>query len=287
MIKQYQTVKNIFTKTNRMANDFNMTSEQALSQPGSQGSFPNPPTATPTPGTGGYLDLLDGILRRREEFFSEIFESQNLRARLRAFVLTIVCLSFVYGATMGASSFTIGFQRGLEQMLSSGVKVPALYLLTVLISFPALFIILVLMGSKLSFTQSLSLIILALTLNSILLAAFAPIVLFFIITDSSYEFVKLLHVAVMAFSGCWAMGALWHGLREMCEKSNLYPKRAVRILQIWVLMFGFVGTQMAWSLRPFVGSADKPFQIFRGEQEGNFYKAVLHGVVRVVRNATD
>jgi hypothetical protein len=261
-----------------------MTSDNVLSQPGPSRPFQPEPTA---PAGGGYLQLLDGILRRREDYFAEIFDSQNLRVRVRAFVLTIICLSFVYGAAMGASAFVVGFQRGLEQMLASGLKVPALYLLTVLISFPALFIILVLMGSKLSFTQSLSLILLALTLNSILLAAFAPIVLFFIITDSSYEFVKLLHVVVMAFSGCWAMGALWHGLREMCEKSNLYPKRAVRILQIWVLLFGFVGTQMAWSLRPFVGSPDKPFQIFRAEQEGNFYKAVIHGFARVLRNATD
>ena len=92
-------------------------------------------------------------------------------------------------------------------MLSSGLKVPALYLLTLLVCYPVLFIILVLMGSRLGFLQTLALILLALTLNSVLLAAFAPIVIFFIMTGSTYDFVKLLHVFVMAFSGFWAMTA--------------------------------------------------------------------------------
>jgi hypothetical protein len=242
---------------------------------------------TTNPGVTDYLSFLDGILRRREDLFSEVFANQNLRARLRMFVMTIAVLSFFYGATMGAASFVVGLDRGLLQMLSSGIKVPALYLLTVAICFPALFIILVLMGSRLSFLQTLCLILLALTLNAILLAAFAPIVFFFIITGSSYDFIKLLHVAVMGFSGAWAMLALWQGLREMCEKSNLYPKQAIRIMQIWILVFAFVGTQMTWSLRPFVGSPDRPFQVFRTDKEGNFYRAIAQSIGELLRNVRD
>jgi hypothetical protein len=89
----------------------------------------------------------------------------------------------------------------------------------------------------------------------------------------------------MTFSGFWAMSALWHGLREMCEHSNLYPKKAVSILQIWILVFGFVGTQMAWSLRPFVGSPEQPFQVFRADLEGNFYSGVVHSIGKVLRDA--
>lgn len=233
-------------------------------------------------GTPTFVALLDGILRRREDFFTEIFESKDLRIRLRSFLVAIISLSAIYGMTMGAAGLVVSFERGGLQMIASGLKVPALYLLTLLVCYPVLFIVLVLMGSRLSFLQTLALILLALTLNSILLAAFAPIIMFFVITDSSYEFVKLLHVLVMAFSGLWAMTALWQGLREMCEKSLLYPKRAIRILQVWILVFGFVGTQMAWSLRPFVGSPDRPFEIFRAEQEGNFYKAVARGCMKLL-----
>jgi hypothetical protein len=238
-------------------------------------------------GSDGYLGLIDGILRRREDYFSEIFQGEKLRERIRSYLTIIAVLSFVYGLTMGTSAFAMGFNHGALQTISSGLKVPALYFLTVLICFPVLFVVLVLMGSRLSFMQTLALILLALTLNSILLAAFAPIVLFFIITDSSYDFVKIAHVAVMGFSGMWAMAALWHGLREMCDKFELYPKQAVRIMQLWILIFGFVGTQMAWSLRPFVGSPARPFQVFRAGQEGNFYTAVAHSIGKVFRHAGD
>ena len=231
----------------------------------------------------GFLGLLDDLLRRREEFFEQIFSGVNLRARIRQFLGVITVLSGLYGITMGASSFAISVDRGFLQMISSGVKAPLLYLATLLVCYPVLFIILVLMGSRLSFLQTLALMLLALTFNSILLAAFAPIVVFFSITGSSYAFIKLLHVMVMTFSGFWGMSALWQGLREMCEKSNLYPKRAVHILRVWILVFGFVGTQMAWSLRPFVGSPDRGFELVRAERDGNFYSAVVHSVADMMK----
>jgi hypothetical protein len=40
---------------------------------------------------------------------------------------------------------------------------------------------------------------------------------------------------------------------------------------------------MAWSLRPFIGSPDRPFEVFRAEQEGNFYSAVLTGAANMLR----
>ena len=62
----------------------------------------------------------------------------------------------------------------------------------------------------------------------------------------------------------------------MCEKSDLYPKQAIRILQVWILVYGLVGTQMAWSLRPFIGSPGQPFEVLRMDQGSNFYQAVGH-----------
>jgi len=234
----------------------------------------------PTPGgesSGAvfdFLKLLEELLRRRETFFEEVFNGQQVRARIRWFLVAIVLLSGFYGGTMGAMGFAAEFQRGLLQLLTSAVKVPALFLLSVGICLPVLYVVLVLMGARLSFAQTLALILLALALNSVLLASCAPIVLFFMVTGSDYHFIKLLHVAVFGFSGFWAMKALWQGLSAMCEKSDLYPKRAVSILKVWILVFAFVGTQMAWSLRPFVGSPGLDYALFRKGQAGNFYTAV-------------
>ena len=230
---------------------------------------------------GELWPMLDQVLRRREGLFAEIFEGRTLGRRLGWFVGAIALLSACYGATMGLTGLRQGALNGLMQMGVSALKVPTLYLLSVAVCYPVLYIVVVLMGSRLSFTQTLGLILLALTLNAVLLASCAPIILFFVFTGASYDFIKLLHVAIFAFSGCWAMLALWQGLQAMCEHSDLYPKRAVRILQVWVLVFGFVGTQMAWSLRPFVGNPDLPFQWLRPQQSGNFYEGVWKSIAQL------
>ena len=45
------------------------------------------------------------------------------------------------------------------------------------------------------------------------------------------------------------------------------------VFRCWVVVFGLVGAQMGWVLRPFVGDPDLPFQWFR-QRESNFFQAV-------------
>ena len=239
-----------------------------------EGSVAEHPASAKEPAEG-VLEYVDGILRNREDYFAGIFEDRDLGRHIVRSLFIIVVLSGAYGLVMGTAN-------GLSwQMVSSGTKVPLLYLLTLAVCFPVLYVVNVVMGSQLSFPQTLALILLAVALNAILLASCATIVLFFTVTGSDYHFLKLLHVAIFAFSGVWAMVGLWRGLFVMCETSSLYPKQAVRILRIWVVVFGLVGAQTAWSLRPFVGSPEIGFQIFR-TQEGNFYQGVLSSVAEIL-----
>ena len=223
----------------------------------------------------GILAYVDGILRHRERYFTNIFDNKDVPRQMFLLLMIIICLSGFHGLIMGTSS-------GFPQMLSSAVKVPLLYLLTLIVCYPVLYVVNVIMGSRLGFSQTLALILLALAMNAILLASCTPIVLFFRITGANYDFLKLLHVLIFAFSGVWAMLGLWRGLLAMCETSNLYPRQAVRILQIWIIVFAFVGSQMAWSLRPFVGSPALEFQLFRKGQKGNFYEAVGRSMVNLL-----
>ena len=48
-------------------------------------------------------------------------------------------------------------------------------------------------------------------------------------------------------------------------------------MKIWIFIFAFVASQLAWNLRPFLGSRDLPFSLFR-EHEGNFYIALIQSV---------
>jgi hypothetical protein len=53
------------------------------------------------------------------------------------------------------------------------------------------------------------------------------------------------------------------------------------IFRIWIIVFGLVGAQMGWILRPFIGSPDLPFTWFRTRQ-GNFFEAVLTAIGRLL-----
>jgi hypothetical protein len=58
---------------------------------------------------------------------------------------------------------------------------------------------------------------------------------------------------------------------------NVYPKMGINVFKFWIIIFAFVSMQLAWNLRPFIGSKELPFELFR-EREGNFYLAVIHSV---------
>jgi hypothetical protein len=55
---------------------------------------------------------------------------------------------------------------------------------------------------------------------------------------------------------------------------------SMTLLYIWILLFGFVGTQLAWTLRPFFGNPDSPFALFR-EIEGNFYAEIIRTIANL------
>jgi hypothetical protein len=55
---------------------------------------------------------------------------------------------------------------------------------------------------------------------------------------------------------------------------------SMALVYIWILLFGFVGTQLAWTLRPFFGDPDSPFALFR-EINGTFYTDILQTIGNV------
>ena len=105
--------------------------------------------------------------------------------------------------------------------------------------------------------------------------------IFFLITSKNYDFLKLLHVAIIGFAGIFGMRTVVEALKFSCEKKNVYPKIGVKIFQFWIIILAFVGMQLAWSLRPFIGAKDLPYQFLR-KQESNFYLAVLQSTGRLL-----
>ncbi|MCD6502496.1 hypothetical protein J7L01_07825 [bacterium] len=213
-------------------------------------------------------NIFTRVLREREELNDEILSNKKNGAIIAKLLLGSMSLFAIYGISMGIYNSPL-------QALSSAIKVPILFVLSLMICYPALFIFNILLGSKLNLSQSLAMIISALGLAGCVMVSFAPIVIFFELIGSSYTFLRLLHVAIFTIAGLTAMKALNDGLIYACEEHSVYPKRGVQVFKVWVLIFGFVGTQLAWNLRPFVGNKNLEFQLFR-KQESNFYAHMLH-----------
>ena len=219
------------------------------------------------------------VFQHSEEYFEMLSDNTFSRKYVFKQMLFILLFTFVYGIVMGS-------YNGFLQSMVSGIKIPCLIFLSLLICFPALFVIQYMIGSTLTIYQMANIILSGFFVFSTISLSFAPIVIFFMITSDNYSFIKLLHVAIFVFSGIFAVKTITEGLTFSCEKKNIYPKLGMKIFKIWVVILAFVSSQLAWSLRPFVGSHDLPQELFRTKQS-NFYVAVMQSAANLFKSAGD
>nr|BFE64851.1 hypothetical protein GCM10020063_093770 [Dactylosporangium thailandense] len=308
--------------------------------------------------------IIERILRDREGIWRQIGEERELGKLTRQMLYSSVVALACYGAVLGAS-------HSVAMAAISAVKLPLLFLMTLAICLPTLYLFNLVFGARLQVKQALSLVMVTITVTSVLSLAFAPISLFFLITAFSYDFYKILNVGILTMTAFVGLRFLTSGMRslnehtaalaearrreeereeaalaalaapaeastEEAEAEVVTPVSAVpappepqpqpqpnglvativeppellplapgvrqihhlpqprpveqlapgerpasmTLLNVWILLFGFVGTQLAWTLRPFFGSPDEPFQIFR-QIEGNFYVEIVRAVGRL------
>lgn len=207
------------------------------------------------------------VFQHSDEYFEMLSDSVYARKLVVKQVLVIFLFALLYGVVMGSYN---SFQQGM----ASSLKVPCLIFLSLLICFPALFVIQYMIGSTMSVFQMAGTILSGFVVFTTINLSFAPIVIFFMITSENYAFLKLLHVAIFTFAGVFAVKTIIKGLTLSCEKKNVYPKLGMNIFKLWVIIIAFISSQLAWNLRPFIGSHDMPFELFR-ERQGNFFIAII------------
>ncbi len=208
------------------------------------------------------------VFQNRERFLEKIGKNEYPARIIWGQIILIIGFTFCYGVIMGS-------YNGLYQSLLSGIKIWGLFMLTVLICFPSFYIVQIVLGSKIGLKQLLIMLLGGMVMVSTLIIAFAPIVLLFQLSGSSYNFLQLLHVAVFAFSGIFGMRVVLESLTNACEVQQVYPKIGLSVFKFWVVIFAFVGLQLSWNLRPFIGTKDMPFQLFRSESQGNVYVTIM------------
>lgn len=207
------------------------------------------------------------VFQDKEAYFESLSNGKETSSITLKQIGIIFLFAFMYGMIMGS-------YNSFLQAVVSGVKVPMLLFLALFICFPAFYVIQYMLGSRMGFKQMINMVLSGFVVLTTIMVSFAPIVIFFMITGNNYSFLKLLHVAIFAFSGVFGMRTMIEALKFSCEKKNVYPKIGLKIFKFWVFVFAFVGMQLAWNLRPFLGDKYQEFELFRAK-EGNFYLAVI------------
>jgi hypothetical protein len=276
------------------------------------------------------LLVIERLLRDRDAVWKQIIEERDLRGLTGQMLASSAISLALYGAVLGASNSWM-------QAVSSLVKLPLLFLATLAICLPTLYVFNLVFGARLSVMQAVTLILVSITVTSVLTLAFAPISLFFLISAHNYPFFKLLNVCILVLTALVGLRFLTEGMRALNAhqialrapapvvvapqpEPELVPAAAIAVpnggtapisrpippapvpapmpqrppapvtaqsgsmslLYIWILLFGFVGTQLAWTLRPFFGDPGQPFALFR-HISGTFYADIVHTIARILQ----
>jgi len=149
-----------------------------------------------------------------------------------------------------------------------------------------------LLGANISFRQSFFAIFLSFAIASAILASFSPLAAFMIwnvplmspnlqTSGATYSLIQLTHVVAIAFAGVVANFRLAQMLRRLSGS----VAAARRVLVAWLAGNLFLGSQLSWIFRPFIGSPDLEVEFLRQTAfQGNFYETVFRSMLRLLNS---
>jgi hypothetical protein len=285
-------------------------------------------------------DLLRGKYTRPEDL-----AAGEIRVSPRLLVGAGLLLGAVYGAFMGLYGVLRPENASYLQLVATVFKVPLLFLLTLVVTVPSLYVFSAIAGSRLDFDRTLRLLLASIAINLAVLASLGPITGFFTLSTESYPFMQVLNVIFFGVAGVIGIAFLRKALEGVfaapgatagaeaeppSDESDVVeepeedapeeegdgaaggkaegaggedegewkewsPPRAVHpaprapgtaprradaprvVFRLWAIIFGVVGAQMGWILRPFIGTPEMPFTLFR-QRESNFFEALFRAL---------
>ena len=195
----------------------------------------------------------------------------------------LVALVFVGAGLYGVA---MGSWRHPLQSLYTAVKLPLVILLTTFGNALLNGMLAPLLGMNIGLRQSLMAVLMSFAIASIILGAFMPMVLFIVWNTTSsgatsgaallaYSFMQLTHVAIISFAG--TMGNV--RLTPLLCRLGGNARVARRVLFAWLVGNLFLGSQICWVLRPFIGRPDRPVEFLGSHPfEGSLYETVFNAV---------
>lgn len=257
-----------------------------------------------------YFRQLDSILRGDATRLPLLAEGQ-VRLPVGGLSAVLLMLGVFFGLCMGSFAMIRTAGAAYPQMLASGVKLPALFFLTLVVTFPSLYVFSTLLGWRLSMASALRILVAAMGVMLAVVASLGPIVVFFAVSTTSYAFMVVLNVIACTVAGVLGLKFLLRTLRGLLAAATMEPapvaspafsagepasglpapppivgarasdRRPAALFRVWIIVFALVGAQMSWVLRPFIGDPGSPFHLFRA-REGNFFLAIGHALAKLL-----
>jgi hypothetical protein len=237
---------------------------------------------TPLPAAPPFAALLRGELPALRSWTADWRTPHLLRD-----ALVVILGAGCFGAAMGC-------WRAPEQALFAAIKLPLIMLLTAAGNGLLNAMLAPLLGLQIAFRQSFLAILTSFALAAAILGAMSPLAAFVIWNapplqigandwtqannSATHAGVLLLLVATIAFAGIAANLRLLQLLRDLAGQQAA----AWRVLLAWLAGNLFLGSQLSWIMRPFIGSPWLPVQFLRDDAfNGNFFETVLRSGLRL------
>jgi len=218
----------------------------------------------------GFLQVIDDFLRGQGAFAIEAPH----RGRIRWLVLLVLACGLFYGAVMGTYG-GLAPDR-LHQLLYSGVKVPLLLLVTFLLCLPFFFVVNTVAGLGDDFGLALRALMAAQACVTVVLASLAPITIVWYFSCKDYSLAILFNAVMFGIASITAQVVVRRYYRSLMDRSP----RHRHLLYVWFILYAFVGIQMGWVLRPFIGDPDLPVAFFRSGAWGNAYVVLARLIIK-------
>ncbi len=193
--------------------------------------------------------------------------------RLVACIIAIILGGAAYG-------FTLGLWRAPLMGGFVALKLPMLILLTLSVNGVINGMLALVMGSGLTFRQTLMAILMSFATFALITGALSPIALAAVLNapgpgepggPTAYRLILLTHVAIVAFAGITAHRKFLPVLQSVSANRRV----GALVFLVWLAGNLLVGAQLSWNLRPFFGQPGRPVEFLRADwNHSSFYESV-------------
>jgi hypothetical protein len=217
------------------------------------------------------------LLRDRNRLVERVRAGRGLLA-LWAWLAAVMIVS------AGAYGAVFGMWHGPRLACYVAVKFPLVLIVTAGLTMVLNWVVAAAVGVPLRFIQVAVLTFMTLAIAGVILVSLAPVAWLFTLaapepshdSRTAHNLLYLLHTLFVGAAGVVGTRVLWEALSRVARR----PRVAAAVYVAWLLGFAFVGGQVAWALRPFVGSVYYPVVFLRPDAlDGNVYEFIAEHIV--------